>query len=162
MLRRIKNIITNNSFEDICVTGFIDIEDGVGEFHSDMQFLYFKFGDVYIEFQGVEQFSLLKIKVEKEILYRYNIDRDMIKAKMSIDKLVLVDTLAKNNIETIKLHNVSIKNEEYIICEAVEVTLESGKLIFIDPSFYDGFGIGGIEQKVCWEENHKLINTVEL
>jgi len=41
MLYKIKNILNNNSLDNICLTGFVDNgEDGVVQFYPDMRFLY--------------------------------------------------------------------------------------------------------------------------
>jgi len=114
MKPKIKELINTSSLEDVYLTGFIDIEDGIVEFYPDMRFLYFKLGEVFIELQSIEQFSKLQVMITDSVLHKFEIDSDMYPAKSSIDEV-----------------------------------------IFVDPSFYYGIGVGGVEQKECWQDNHE-------
>ena len=145
MIEYLKKVVKNNNIEDIYLTGFVDVENGIAQFCHDLRFMYFEINNKYIEFEVVEQFSKLKIRIVDSIEYNFEIDKDVIKAKSSVSEIVLNDTMsAGNNISTIIFYNLV---EECLICDAIEIELTNGQIIFLDPSFYFGINIGGKEQK---------------
>jgi len=153
MIEYLKKVVKNNNIEDIYLTGFVDVENGIAQFCHDLRFMYFEINNKYIEFEVVEQFSKLKIRIVDSIEYNFEIDKDVIKAKSSVSEIVLNDTMsAGNNISTIIFYNLV---EECLICDAIEIELTNGQIIFLDPSFYFGINIGGKEQKQLWKENLK-------
>ncbi|GAA0177167.1 hypothetical protein SH2C18_04430 [Clostridium sediminicola] len=153
MREKLRKLVNLNTLEDIYLSGFVDIEDGVAEFYPNMRYLYFSLGDVYIEFQSVEQFSKMKIIITDSVRHEFEIDEDMIPSKASINEVILVDTLADNRIKEMLLYNISSICDNDIICDAVQINLISGQKIFLDPTFYYGIGIGGTLQKEWWENN---------
>lgn len=155
LLSKIKNIVNKCTIDGIYVKGFIDIENNIGEFYSDMNYLYFEVGkNLLIEFKVIKQYSKLKVSLVNEITYEYEIDEGMIYAKTSLGKIILADTLMINDIDIIKFYNIESADIEFIICDAVEFQLGTGQIIFIDPLFYDGIGIGEISQKEVWVNNN--------
>jgi hypothetical protein len=70
----------------------------------------------------------------------------MIKVKLSIIEFVLVTSMLVNNtVKQIELQDGTEKN-----CAAAKIILEDGQIIFLDPSFVYGIGIGGKEQEDYW------------
>ena len=153
MKDKLRELVNLNSLEDIYLTGFVDIEDGIAAFYPDMRYLYFLLGDEFIEFQSVEQSSKMKIIITDSVMHKFEIDEDMMPAKASINETILVDTLADNRIREFFLFNISSSCEKEIICDAVQLNLVSEQQIFLDPTFYYGIGLGGIVQKKWWENN---------
>ena len=66
-----------------------------------------------------------------------------------------------NDIDNIIFYN--LEGQEEIICDAVEMKLVNGQVIFLDPSYYFGINIGGKEQKQLWKinfkENENIVET---
>lgn len=56
----LKEILKNNNIEDIYLTGFIDIEDGIAQFYHDLRFVYFG-----INIGGDEQKQMWKINLKE-------------------------------------------------------------------------------------------------
>ncbi|NFO86380.1 hypothetical protein FDC58_10240 [Clostridium botulinum] len=153
MIENLKKVVNNNDIEDIYLTGFIDIEDGIAEFYPDLRFIYFEINSKFIEFQSINQYSKLRIKIVNLVNHNFEIDEDMMKVKSSVSKIILTqDGAIGNCIDTIKFYNLEEKKEE-LICDAIEITLENKQVIFLDPSFYFGINIGGTEKKEVWEDN---------
>ena len=76
----------------------------------------------------------------------FEYDEDMIKVKSSVIELVLVSSMLANNIvKEIELIDGTEKN-----CAAAKIVLENGQIIFVDPSFPYGIGVGGKEQEEYW------------
>ena len=146
--------VKNNNIEDIYLTGFVDIENGIAQFYHDLRFIYFQINSKFVEFESINQFSKLKINIVDSVQLNYEIDEDMIRAKASISEIVLSDTMAKgNDIDNIIFYN--LEKEDELICDAVEIELVNGQVIFLDPSYYFGINIGGKEQKQLWKINLK-------
>lgn len=154
MLRDLKEILKNNNIEDIYLTGFVDIEEGIAQFYHDLRFIYFEVNSKYIEFESINQFSRLKIKIVNSVEHNFEIDEDMIKAKSSVREIILNDTMANgNDIKNIVFYN--LEEQEELICDALEINLVNGQVIFLDPSYYFGINVGGTEQKQMWKYNLK-------
>ena len=148
----LKEIVKNKNIDDIYLTGFVDIEDGTAQFYPDLRFIYFEINSKYIEFESVNQFSKLKIEIVDSVKYNFEMDEDMMKAKSSVSEIILNDTMANgNNIDSMVFYNLD--KQEDLICDAIEIRLGNGQIIFLDPSFYFGINIGGAEQKQIWRNN---------
>lgn len=154
MIEYLKKIVKNHNIEDVYLTGFVDVEDGVAQFYHDLRFVYFEIDSKYIEFESINQFSKLRIKIVDSVSHNIEIDEEMMKAKSSVSEIILNDTMANgNDIDSIIFYNLEVQEE--LICDAMEIKLVNGQLIFIDPSYYFGINIGGKEQKQMWELNLK-------
>ena len=154
MIEYLKEIVKDNNIEDIYLTGFVDIEDGIAQFHHDLRFIYFEINSKYIEFEAINQFSKLKIKIVDSVEHNFEIDEDMVKVKSSVSEIILNDTMANgNDIDNIVFYN--LEEQEELICDAIEINLVNGQVIFLDPSYYFGINVGGKEQKQMWKLNLK-------
>ncbi|AQS08730.1 hypothetical protein CLOBY_08400 [Clostridium saccharobutylicum] len=155
MIEYFKRIVKNNDIEDIYLTGFVDIEDGAAQFYHDLRFIYFEVNSKYIEFESINQFSKLRIKIVDSVGHNFEIDEDMMKGKSSVSEIILRDTMANgNDINNITFYNLE-EQEEELICDAMEIKLVNEQVIFLDPSYYFGINIGGDEQKQIWKFNLK-------
>lgn len=157
MIEYLKKIGKNNPIEDIYVVGFTDIEDGIMEFYSDLERMYFEMSYKYFAFESVEQYSRIKMKITDEISYDYEIDEDMTRARSSVSEIILNDTMSEGNImEQIIFYNLDEQqNKDELICDAIEITLVNGQTLFLDPSYYFGINIGGNRQKELWKLNYQ-------
>lgn len=153
MINKLKKVVKSNDIEDIYLTGFVDIEDGIAQFYPDLRFMYFEINSKFIEFESINQYSKLRIKLENSVNHKFEIDEDMMKGKSSVSEIVLnQDGAIGNCIDIIKFYNLEEKEEE-LICDAIEMKLKNEQVIFLDPSFYFGINIGGCEQKEIWKVN---------
>ncbi len=160
MINNLKKVVKNNDIEDVYLTGFVDIEDGIAQFYPDLRFIYFEINSKFIEFESINQYSRLRIKIVNAVNHNFEIDEDMMKGKSSVSEIILTqDGAIGNCIDIIKLYNLEEK-EEALICDAIEIKLKNEQVIFLDPSFYFGINIGGDEQKKIWKLN--LDNNVEI
>ncbi len=138
--------LVGKKLTDIYSIGYIDLENGEGVYHPDFRWIYFEFEDTLIEFESFKQFSKLRAEEVKDIRYQLEMDEDMIKAKSSIAEVVLISSfLAGNTVKQIEFKNGTEKE-----CQAAQIILETGQIIFLDPSFPYGIGIGGKEQQEYW------------
>ncbi|ASA20282.1 hypothetical protein [Paenibacillus donghaensis] len=154
MLEELVDLFKSDSIQDIYLLGFVDIEDGVGDFCPDMRYYYFEVGEQYIEFESINQYSRLSVKIVDSIRYQFEIDEDMLPCKTSVSQIILIDSMsAKNTVKSIVINGIDFKNKEQIICHNLQLNLENGQELFIDPSFYYGLNIGGAEQRKFWIEN---------
>lgn len=154
MIEKLTSIFKSNSIQDIYLVGFVDIEDGVADFCPDMRYYYFEVGDQCIEFESIEQYSKLSVRIVDSIRYQFEIDEDMHPCKTSVSQIILTDPMsAKNTVKSIIINGMELNNKEQIICNSIQLNLINGQELFIDPSFYFGINIGGGEQRKFWIEN---------
>lgn len=139
--------IIGKKLTDIYTVGFIYPEEGRGEFTTDLRWIYFEFEDILVEFESFEQYSRLRMEKVSDVRYQFEYDEDMIKVKSSVKELVLVSSILANNIvKDIELKDGTEKN-----CAAAKIVLENGQIIFVDPGFPYGIGVGGKEQEQYWD-----------
>ena len=140
--------IIGKEITDIYAVGFMYLEDEENEFTQDLRWIYFEFEDILVEFESFEQFSRLRMKEVEEIRYLFEYDEDMIKVKSSIKELILVSSILNNNI----VKSIELKDYVEESCAAAKIILENGRIIFLDPSFPYGIGVGGKEQEEYWQD----------
>lgn len=138
--------IIGKKITDIYIVGFVYLEEGQNEFTPDLRWMYFEFEDILIEFESFKQYSRLRMERVLDIRYRFEYDEDMIKVKSSVKELVLVSSILSDNI----VKDIEFKDGTEKNCAAVKIILENGQIIFIDPSFPYGIGVGGKEQEEYW------------
>jgi len=151
----------NKPIEDIIVVGGIDKDDEVIEFRKDLRFLYFKFDTFFLKLKSVNQYSKLELSIVDKIAYDYEIDGDEVYAKTSVFEIILNDPMSLENIiKKMFFYNLEEDNDS-IICDALEMVLENGQCICIDPSFLQGINIGGIEIIKQWKDNYSDRQGIE-
>ncbi|KOP68479.1 hypothetical protein AMS62_26985 [Bacillus sp. FJAT-18019] len=154
MLEELEKIVRRSSVHDIYLVGFVDIEDGFAEFCPDLRYYYFELGGQFIEFESIDQYSRLSVKVVDSIRYQFEIDEDMIPCKTSVSQMILTDSMsAKNTVKSIIIYGMEMGIKEQLICDSLQISLNNGQVLFLDPSFYFGINIGGEEQRQFWMEN---------
>ena len=163
LINLLKEILDNYAIEDIYVFGFVENEDGIYKFHQDLRQIYFEVNNNYIEVLSLED-GLLRIKITDKMDYyfKYNlIEEDFSVCISSIFNMVTYGegTIAKA--ENIILYNYS-EIKDNIICNALEINFMNRDVIFMDPLYIHGIGIGGIEQKNFWLRNHKDTDTLNV
>lgn len=154
MLEELIRIVKDKKIDDIYLTGFVDIEDGIAQFHHDLRFVYLELDDKYLKFESFEQSSRLRISIVDSINFDYEVDEDMVRAKSSVSEIVSNDTMAFGN-DTGEIIFYNLEQKIDLICDAIELKLVNGQVIFLDPSYYFGINIGGKEQKEKWKLNIK-------
>ncbi|MGO4543009.1 hypothetical protein, partial [Paenibacillus sp. 2TAB19] len=94
MLYKFINYIKAKPIDDINLIGFINLEDdGVYEFTPMLTFVYFQYGEEYIEFESINQYSKLKVSFVQSlpsIRHKYDTVEDFFPAKSSISDIVLI------------------------------------------------------------------------
>ena len=154
MLEKLTDIFKNSSIQDIYLVGFVDIEDGIANFYPDMRFYYFEVGEQFLELESMDQYSKLSVNIVDSIRYKFEIDEDMQPCKTSVNQIVLTDSMStKNTVKSIIIYGLEVSNREQIICDSIQLNLNNGQELFIDPSFYFGINISGAEQRMFWVEN---------
>lgn len=154
MLEELVDIFKSGSIQDIYLLGFVDIEDGVADFCPDMRYYYFEVGEKYIELESINQYSKLSVRIVDSIRYQFEIDEDMLPCKMSVSQIILTDSMsAKNTVKSFVINGMESNDNNQIVCNSLQLNLDNGQELFIDPSFYYGINIGGAEQRKFWNEN---------
>lgn len=154
MLDNLVDIFKSGSIQDIYLLGFVDIEDGVADFCPDMRCYYFAVGEKYLEFESINQYSKLSVRIVSSIRYQFEIDEDMLPCKTSVSQVILTDSMsAKNTVKSFIINGLELNDTQQLVCNSLQLNLDNGQELFIDPSFYYGINIGGVEQRKFWIEN---------
>lgn len=149
MLRKLKSIIATNKLDDIILTGITSVEDRIAEFIPDSRHVYFDFNDILIEFQSVGQYSKIRIGQAESVIHKPDFE-DVLPGYASIGSFIFTNPMGTNKVKSISFINA--KEYDFSIeCDVLEIILENGQLLFIDPTFF-GINIGGEEQRMFWEE----------
>lgn len=135
--------IIGKKLTDIYTVGFMYLWEEPREYSPDLRWLYFEFGDTLIEFESIEQYSRIKIEEVADVRYLFETDEDMIKLKSSVKEIVLVSSIRSNNV----VKSIELKDGTEENCDAVKIMLENGQVIFLDPAFPYGIGMGGTQQE---------------
>ena len=154
-MENLKKLAQNHNIDEIYLTGFMDIEDGEAEFYPDFRCIYFEINSGYIEFESVCNFSKLRLRIVDFVQYKFEVDEDMMPAKSKVGDMILRDSMANgNDINEIIFYNLDESDE--LICDAAEIRLVNGQVLFLDPSYYWGINLGGadgLEQREIWKMN---------
>ena len=144
--------LKNNTIVDILQVGLIDIEDGIAEFIPVHTYLFIEFEKGMLKLQSIEQYSKLRLQYVDALQFEFDIDEDMIPAKMSVAELVLTDTMAANSIKCVDIYGAR-ETADDLICDALSFHLTCGQEVFFDPTYIFGINIGGERQKMAWLNN---------
>lgn len=135
--------IIGKEIVNIYTVGFMEIDDGCAEYYPRLEWIYFEFKDIMIEFEAFNQYNQLGMRQVNDVRYLFEIDDDAMYAKSSIKDIVLINSLRMGNV----IKDVKLKGETEKCCHAVKIVLENEQVVFIDPYFLYGIGIGGKEQE---------------
>ncbi|WP_426449617.1 hypothetical protein ACP26L_31850 [Paenibacillus sp. S-38] len=152
-LGQIKNIIQNNYFDNIYLTGFVDSEEnGLAEFVASMNYLFLEFGDELIKIEAIEQYSKISLAVVNDIQIAVDLE-DVTPAKSKVSNVIFNNPLLDNKVSEIVLFNMK-EDTEGMVCDAFKLVLLNKQEIFFDPSFL-GINVGGSEVEELWRDNQK-------
>lgn len=158
MINNLINILKSNQLEEIYLGGILDNDDK--EFIVNKNFVYFQFGNSYIEVEAIESYSKLKISITNCISYK-NFVEDEVDGKIKISEFVLLNPLAENRgVKEISFCNLEDR-EDVLITDTLLLGLSNEEYIFIDPGFL-GINLGGLEQKKFWEDNQIDKNKLQI
>lgn len=148
------DLIKQENISDILLSGVVDIENGIAEFTPMLTYIFFEFDTKIIKFESIEQYSKLKIEYVDSVTYDFEIEEDMYPAKSSIIEIVMTDTMADNSTNSIEIYGDCSENNKVLICDAICLKLNCGQELFLDPTYFFGINIGGMEQKKAWLNNY--------
>lgn len=135
---------------DVQLYGVVDTDEEPVEFLPVLDAIYLLLGDVTLRLRRDDITARLLVEESNEPFIPFELESGHKICRSSIGKFVLNNPNADNRVRRFVLHNQSGES-----LGALEVVLNSGQVLFFDPSFFDGINFGGIEQKAIWEENAK-------
>lgn len=151
-MEKIIKLIKDYLFEEIYLIGIVDIENNTAEFVASAKFLYFEFGNQFLEIEAIDSYGRLRITIVECLRQDFGFE-DVPSGKVKIGQIVFTNPMANNTVESVVLYNLEIVDEA-ILSDVLQIKLTNGQDIFVDPQ-YLGITIGGLQQKHCWEEHYK-------
>lgn len=155
MLNHINNIINQNVFTGIYIGGYFDQNDEEAQFYGDTSTIYLEFEEFYLRLTKIDEkgsCSQLGISGVSQIdIYQKIEDEDIIPCRSRVENILFSNPLATNLVKRITYYNMKIMLG-FILCDAFEIELENGQLLFFDPRFLE-INIGDSVGKRVWEEN---------
>lgn len=134
---------------DLVLVGSMEVEPNHVNPSINHEYLYVKINGRLFLFSSINQMSELCVVETNAIDYNYDIDEDDRYFSISIRDLILLDTVSDINVQSVYEYTLdgSLK--------AIELILENGQLLFIDPTYYTGIKIGGDMVRKAFIDNHE-------
>lgn len=152
MLKSINELVKRSNVDDFYTIGYVDNEKGIFCYHPDLRLLYLEINSKYIEFESIEQYSKLSVKIVERMEHKYKESLEDEVCISSMGDVILVSTqFEENRINKMIFYGLE---DDRLICDALELMIRE-QMVFLDPGFLIGIGIGGIEQKQYWKENYQ-------
>lgn len=159
MIEKFIQLVKDNVFEDIYVTGFVyEEDDGKLEFCLMPSYLYFQFGEQFIEIEDSDQTAKFHLIQVDSIQNRFDMFEDTKPCQSSISDIIFKasTSIVSNRVKQLSFYGLE-STENEIIFDALHIKLESGQDLFLAPSFF-GINIGGLELREDWIERLKVGN----
>lgn len=158
--QRLQQTLAQSPLSDMYVTGFVDTSDGTYELTAFGDHVYLEFGDGLIELRAMDQGEYLQICFRSELATPYELEDDCHACHFSIAPILLLDPLADNTIVSCSMFGADTDGQ-HLRCRALRLRTVGGQVLFFDPSFVHGIGLGGPDQESVWRENLPDGETVE-
>lgn len=144
--------LVDSTLDDIYLIGLLDQDETPAQFCPQLRQLYLELGGELLELRCVEDTGTLGVRTVAEFSeVPWNSD-GLPTCTMSIRDLVLTDSDANNQVTDFRLFGASF-DPSGLTCLAVQLQLENGQVLFLDPSYHFGIRIGGSELRAAWREN---------
>ena len=152
---KLTNLLKTTEFTDIYFVGYIDGEETPTVFHPALEILYLEFEDCFLRLQSVEQYSRVHLTLTAEIDFDFpfDIEEEDVPTSASMgDSLLDGTTMTTHKVTKVRLFGLADR-DDLIDCEALELTLSTGQILFVDPTYEFGFKLGSAAQEQVWSEN---------
>lgn len=149
--------LPKKSLTDIYQIGLVINDLSVFELIPSYDVFFLEFDEsVIIKLELTEHSNQICINELTEITVKDYIDLEegYPPYKTSLRDLVLNGTHLQNTINSINVFGFAEQNDNTIVCDAIEFTLDNGQEMFFDPFCFHGITIGGKGQKNLWLEKH--------
>jgi hypothetical protein len=156
------NVLINRPLNDVLVAGFIEKDAQPLQFSANYRILYFDFDGVFLKSSVVRDEGELALTfVDGPRVEQYPDDDDLLPAISSIRDLVLFDPNGSNLLVSIHLWNAR-EGGASITSAALRFDVSGGQQIFVDPSYFFGMRIGGVQQEKIWSEGFRRPDWVHI
>ncbi len=155
VLEKLSNLLKTTEFTDIYFVGYVDGEESPTTFRPALELMFFEFEDCFLRLQAVEQYSRVHLTLTADIDYDFpfEIEEEDIPASVSMgDSLLDGTTMTTHKVTKVRLFGMADR-DYFIDCEALEMTLSTGQILFVDPTYEFGFKLGSAAQEQVWAEN---------
>ncbi len=137
------------SLTDIYAVGFLDRDESLSRLWAQFRLVYFEFGKQLVEMRCIEDTGTIALVWVDTISDVPDLDDDMEPCVMSLREVLLTDPDFKNEVVDLRLWGASFDCCS-VICSAIEFELDSGQVLFVDPTYHFGMKIGGADQRQRW------------
>ena len=155
LIAKLTNLLKTTEFTDIYFVGYVDGEENPTSFHPALEILFFEFEDCFLRLQSVEQYSRIDLKLTADIDFDFPFDMEEedIPASVSMgDSLLDGTTMTTHKVVKVRLFGLT-DDQGAIKCDALEFTLSTGQVLFVDPTYEFGFKLGSAAQEQVWSDN---------
>lgn len=151
----LQTTLLGKPLDDIIVPGFFESGASPMQFHANYRILYFDLGGVFLRASVIrDEGEVLLTLVDKPGPDAYPDDEDLVPAISSIREVALTNPNAGNEVSSIHLWNAR-DTESGVACAAVRFDMTSGQRLFVDPSYFFGIRLGGLQQEKIWQEEFR-------
>ena len=156
-MTKILQSLIGQTVEDVVLCGIVDTDDDPADFTPILDRIYLLIGESTMQIERDEASVRLSVRLVANIETPTELDDGQAGCRSSVGKYVFVNPLADNRIS-----NIIVYDDDNGMYRALEILLESGQLIFFDPSFFDGINFGGADQKAIWLDNTATYDAITI
>ena len=144
------------SLDDVSIHGIVDTNDKPADFLPLMDYIFITIGGASVRLLRHEVSLRLSVSITDEAPVFCEFEEGHLPCRSRIGSYVLADPNSdQNQIKRFVLYGVASDS-----FAAFEIQLESGQMLFFDPTFIDGINFGGQEQKAIWLSNSELVDSI--
>ena len=145
MVSQIERLLTEMIDKVLAIGCF---KDETGEVILLSDTLYIKFDSAYLKLEDYGTGAGLVLSVCKELDFEW-IFEDTKPAHVDISNFVFEDSFVDCSVSSMVLYNV-VEEEGSIRSDVLQLELDTGQTLFIDPCYLDGLNIGGRSKCEKW------------
>ncbi len=133
---------------DVVIFGIVDNDEEPAEFLPVLDAVFLLIGDVTVRLLRDDATARLRISQSTDAVIPFELETGQRVCRSSIGKFTFANPNADNRVQQFVLHGANDDS-----AAALEMVLQSGQILFFDPTFFDGINFGGVEQREIWREN---------
>lgn len=152
MISSVLTDLLGTTLDDIYVASFLDDEESPWRVRLHLRVMYLELKGQFLELRCVEDTGTMSLSLVASMRGLGEPDEDFRPSLSSLRELVLIDPVAENQVDAFVLWGAEFEGES-VSCNAAQLNLANGQVLFIDPTYHFGIRLGGPEQRDCWYRN---------
>ena len=151
-IAEVQAALRGKGVSDILITGFVDQDVTPVRFLPVLRSVYFECGLLLLKMEAIESAGMIQLSLTENVCLETERDEEMLVAVTSLGEQRLRDPDGDNQLSALRLWSAS-EMDGNLCCAAARLDLVNGQKIFVDPTYYFGLRLGGLEQEQIWRDS---------